>query len=195
MRRREFCRSPSSRYSGPEDVMAPVPQSPTRTPLPRRDTGFPKSFCGSRNTTLPHPEAILGPDACITQDDVNPARALLRHRMSCMAQLRSDSRAAPFDDGRPGGASEERRLSTLGRLAIDSLLSAELPRLDAFLSPKNAHGGESSDGTSSSDPDSPVHRGREFPHHHHPKTDTREGMGRARHKRRRSSFISRLMHR
>ncbi|KAL2177934.1 uncharacterized protein P884DRAFT_258752 [Thermothelomyces heterothallicus CBS 202.75] len=173
--------------------MPPIPQSPTRMSLRHRDTGFPESFCGSRNTTLPHPEAVLGPDACITEDDVNPARALLRCRMSYMAQLQSDSRASTFGDGRSGGLSEEGTLSALGRLAINSLRTAELPRLDALLPSRDGDGVESSDGMSSSDPDSPVHRGREFGGH--PKIDAREPVGNSRHKRRGSSFISRLMHR
>ncbi|OAA69590.1 hypothetical protein ISF_02860 [Cordyceps fumosorosea ARSEF 2679] len=36
-----------------------------------RDTGFPEPFCSGRNTTLPHPEADLSPNACIGQEDVH----------------------------------------------------------------------------------------------------------------------------
>jgi len=160
--------------------------------LRERDTGFPEAFCGSRNTTLPHPEANLSPDACITEDDVNPARALLRYRMSFMAQMESNSRASTFDDRRSGGSPEEGALSAFGRLAINSLRAAELPRLDAFLSSKDGDGVESSDGMSSSDPDSPVHRGSEF---NHPKADPRDAARDPRDGRRRGSFMSRLMHR
>ncbi|KAL2196275.1 hypothetical protein P885DRAFT_78614 [Corynascus similis CBS 632.67] len=192
MRRPKFRRAPTSRYSIPEYMMPPIPQSPTQMSLRQRDTGFPESFCGSRNTTLPHPEAHIGPDACITQDDVNPARALVRHRMTFMAQLESNSRASTFDDQKSGGSSEEGTLSAFGRLAINSLRAAELPRLDAFLSSKDGDGVESSDGTSSRDPDSPVHRGSEFGHL---ETGTQDAARGSRHRRRRSSFMSRLMHR
>ncbi|KAL2152497.1 hypothetical protein VTH82DRAFT_5681 [Thermothelomyces myriococcoides] len=191
MRRPRFRRSPSSQYSDLEDVMPSIPESPTRTSLRQKDTGFPESFCGYRNTTLRHPDAIVGPDACITQDDVNPARGLLRYRMSYMAQLPSDSRASTFGNELSGGSSEEGPLSALGRLAVNSLrLSAEHHHLDALLPSKGVE--SSSDGMSGSDPDSLVHRGRVFSS---PKTDAQEMMGKSRHKRRRSSFLSRLMHR
>ncbi|KAM3551656.1 hypothetical protein MY1884_007610 [Beauveria asiatica] len=36
-----------------------------------RDTGFPEPFSSMRNTTLPHPDADLSPNACIGQDDVH----------------------------------------------------------------------------------------------------------------------------
>ncbi|KAM3520507.1 hypothetical protein NHJ13051_006810 [Beauveria bassiana] len=36
-----------------------------------RDTGFPEPFSSRRNTTLPHPDADLSPNACIGQDDVH----------------------------------------------------------------------------------------------------------------------------
>ncbi|CAM1500655.1 Fc.00g098170.m01.CDS01 [Cosmosporella sp. VM-42] len=58
--------------------------SPTSTKLRRepRDTGFPEPFNGDRNTTLPHPDADLSPNACICQEDIDPDRALRRHRRS-----------------------------------------------------------------------------------------------------------------
>ncbi|KAK3186975.1 hypothetical protein K4F52_004141 [Lecanicillium sp. MT-2017a] len=38
-----------------------------------RDTGFPEPFCSQRNTTLPHPEADLSPNAWIGSKEVaNP---------------------------------------------------------------------------------------------------------------------------
>ncbi|KAK4043084.1 hypothetical protein C8A01DRAFT_44007 [Parachaetomium inaequale] len=194
MRRPRFRRT-SSRYSTPEHMM-PIPQSPTQMSFRERDTGFPESFCGSRNTTRPHPEANLNPGACITEDDVNPARALIRHRMTFMAQQESHSRASTLDDR--GDADEEGALSAFGRLAINSIRAAELRGLDAFLpSSRDGDSAESTDGMSSSDPDSPVHRGKEFDHHHHPKVDPRDAARDPRdgRRRRRGSFISRLMHR
>lgn len=190
MRRPRFRRSPSSRLSNPEYMM-PIPQSPTQISLRGRDTGFPDAFCGSRNTSLPHPEANLNPDACITEDDVNPARALLRYRMSFMAQQEANSRASTFDDRR-SDSPEEGTLSAFGRLAINSIRAAEIPGLDAFLPSKDGDGVESSDGLSSRDPDSPVHRGAAF---EAPKVDPRDAVRDPRNGRRRSSFINRLMHR
>jgi len=163
--------------------------------LRNRDTGFPESFCGSRNTSLPHPEANLSPDACITEEDVNPARALLRYRMSFMAQQELDSRSSTFSDRKLSGSFEEGTLSALGRLAINSLRTGELPRLDGLLSSKDPDSVESSD-SSSRDPDSPLRNGKEFDH---PKVDPRDSARDPReHRRRRSSrssFMSRLMHR
>ncbi|KAI1850528.1 hypothetical protein JX265_004238 [Neoarthrinium moseri] len=43
------------------------------------DTGFPEL---PRTTTWRHPEANTSPDACISAEDVDPARALHRHRKS-----------------------------------------------------------------------------------------------------------------
>ncbi|KAM3511207.1 hypothetical protein MY11210_005143 [Beauveria gryllotalpidicola] len=48
--------------SGPSSVHT------TRQP---RDTGFPEPFSSMRNTTLPHPDADVSPNACIGQDDVH----------------------------------------------------------------------------------------------------------------------------
>jgi len=48
------------------------PSSPTKSTSTRRgsrDTGFPEPFDGDRNTTLPHPDADLSPNACISQED------------------------------------------------------------------------------------------------------------------------------
>lgn len=58
--------------------------SPTTTKSRRlsRDTGFPEPFNGDRNTTLPHPDADLSPNACLTQEDIDPDRALARTRRS-----------------------------------------------------------------------------------------------------------------
>lgn len=58
---------------------------PRREP---RDTGFPEPFNDVRNTTLPHPEADLSPNACISQEDVNPDRALSRTRRSFLRKKR-----------------------------------------------------------------------------------------------------------
>ncbi|KAJ3498922.1 hypothetical protein NLG97_g750 [Lecanicillium saksenae] len=51
----------------------------TRQP---RDTGFPEPFHLERNTTLPHPDADLSPNACIGQDDVHADFVMKRSSLS-----------------------------------------------------------------------------------------------------------------
>lgn len=69
--------------------MSTAPLSPASTTSSvkfRRDTGFPEPFCGVRNTTLPHPEANLSPDASLEADDIDPSRTLNRTRRSFLAK-------------------------------------------------------------------------------------------------------------
>ncbi|RFU77567.1 hypothetical protein TARUN_4649 [Trichoderma arundinaceum] len=47
-----------------------------------RDTGFPEPFDQWSNTTLPHPDADLSPNACISHDDLAGDHALKRKRLS-----------------------------------------------------------------------------------------------------------------
>ncbi|KAK2021144.1 hypothetical protein LX32DRAFT_271053 [Colletotrichum zoysiae] len=66
-----------------------VPRSPsTKSQASLRDTGFPEPFNGERNTTLPHPDANLSPDAVISQDDINGHRATARTRRSFLQKHR-----------------------------------------------------------------------------------------------------------
>jgi hypothetical protein len=58
---------------------------PRREP---RDTGFPEPLNNLRNTTLPHPDADLSPNACLTQEDIDPDRALMRTRRSFLRKKR-----------------------------------------------------------------------------------------------------------
>ncbi|KAF4447619.1 hypothetical protein F53441_8876 [Fusarium austroafricanum] len=53
-----------------------------------RDTGFPEPFNNIRNTTLPHPDADLSPNACLTQEDIDPERAFIRTRRSFLGKKR-----------------------------------------------------------------------------------------------------------
>ncbi|AEO63376.1 83f7b988-4477-469b-a237-9940947ac506 [Thermothielavioides terrestris] len=180
MRRPRFRRS-SSRFSITEYTLH-IPPSPTQMSLRRRDTGFPEPFCGSRNTSLPHPEANLSPDACITEDDVNPARALLRHRMTFMArqELRNGSSGSHYRNVSTSSSSE------------NGGLTGELPTPDALMSPKDADSIESSsDRTSSRDPDSPPQHGSEFGHR---RVESRDSLGSPGGRRRSGSLLSRLIH-
>ncbi|KAI8669124.1 hypothetical protein NCS57_00726400 [Fusarium keratoplasticum] len=74
------------------EIMAASPTTTTTTTTkPRReprDTGFPEPFNDVRNTTLPHPDADLSPNACISQEDIDPNRALTRTRRSFLRKKR-----------------------------------------------------------------------------------------------------------
>ncbi|KXX77709.1 hypothetical protein MMYC01_203175 [Madurella mycetomatis] len=182
MRRPTFRRSPSTSLGKPEYI-APITRSPTQMSFREWDTGFPEPFCGNRNTTLRHPDAK--PDACITQEDVDPKRALLRNHHTYIARQGREGGKFSLAHGRQlSASSDEGAISAIGRLAINSLRSAERP-----MSPwsKDADSIDSSDGLSSSSPDSPTRLAKGLGHH---KASSRDG-GR----RRGNSFISRLMHR
>lgn len=62
------------------------PKSPTLSNRSSRDydTGFPEPFCGNGNTTLRHPDANTGPDACISSDDIAVDRVYVRSRRTFM---------------------------------------------------------------------------------------------------------------
>ncbi|TQN65444.1 hypothetical protein CSHISOI_09983 [Colletotrichum shisoi] len=63
--------------------MTNTPRSPsTKSQASLRDTGFPEPFNGERNTTLPHPDANLSPNAVISQEDISGSRVLARTRRS-----------------------------------------------------------------------------------------------------------------
>ncbi len=110
--------------------------------------------------------------------------------MSFMAQQELDSRSSTFSD--LSSPSDEGVLSAFGRLAINSLRAAELPRLDAFLSSKDGESLESSDGMSSGDPGSPPPQEKHFDDR---KVDPRDAGRDPRDERRKSRFMHRLMHR
>ncbi|KAK4646473.1 hypothetical protein QC761_210800 [Podospora bellae-mahoneyi] len=189
MRRPRFRKSPSTSFSTISEDMATPPRSPSQTSTRIRDTGFPDTFCGNRNTTLPHPDAKIGPDACITEDDVNVGRALIRHRMSFQVQTeRPYGRSLSRYDRKVSGSSDEGALATLGRMALGSIRpSAEQP---AGIRPtsRDGHSVTTSDGTGSP-PHSPTRQVKQDPRD--AARDPRDG----RRHRRRSSLINRLLHR
>ncbi|OAQ70634.1 hypothetical protein VFPPC_13387 [Pochonia chlamydosporia 170] len=62
------------------EVMSPPrDRKPKRVP---RDTGFPEPFQSGPNTTLPHPDADLSPNAMLSYEDVSQDRMIKRHRLS-----------------------------------------------------------------------------------------------------------------
>lgn len=91
------------------NIMSPSPTIKSRRREPR-DTGFPEPFndglstCQAhhdesiliclpvRNTTLPHPDADLSPNACISHEDISPERALSRSRRSFLRKKRHTSK-------------------------------------------------------------------------------------------------------
>ncbi|ROT41553.1 hypothetical protein SODALDRAFT_122468 [Sodiomyces alkalinus F11] len=52
------------------DTQSPRTSTSSRRRIPNHDTGFPEPFNGVSNTTLPHPEANISPDAVISQEDI-----------------------------------------------------------------------------------------------------------------------------
>lgn len=73
------------------NIMSPSPTIKSRRREPR-DTGFPEPFNDVRNTTLPHPDADLSPNACISHEDISPERALSRSRRSFLRKKRHTSK-------------------------------------------------------------------------------------------------------
>ncbi|KAG5975387.1 hypothetical protein E4U55_007731 [Claviceps digitariae] len=63
------------------EVQAPLPRGSSKRAVPR-DTGFPEPFDKARNTTLPHPDADLSPNATLSSDDVSTERTMKRDRLS-----------------------------------------------------------------------------------------------------------------
>ncbi|KAK3944107.1 hypothetical protein QBC46DRAFT_337842 [Diplogelasinospora grovesii] len=168
-----------------------VPKSPTLESLRGRDTGFPEAFCGNRNTSLPHPEANLAPDACITEEDITPVKAELRLKRMSFEATKSRHNRMYSDSSLPadGGI-----MSAIGKLALSSLNGAELAKHlgDNSRLSKDADSLASIDGTGSGG-SSPV-RPKDLSQTTAPELgdgdDPREGRS-----RRRSSVLRRLMHR
>jgi hypothetical protein len=80
-----------NQLSVPEIKIMSTPPTPTSTRSRRfvnHDTGFPEPFNGMRNTTLPHPDADMSPNACISQDDLNVEMAMKRRRHSFLRKHR-----------------------------------------------------------------------------------------------------------
>jgi hypothetical protein len=104
----------------------------------------------------------------------------------------SRSRSSTLGDKLGLSSEDGGALSAFGRLAMNSIRAAEIRGVDAFLSSsKDGDSVESSD-SSSRDPDSPVHRGEEFGR---PRSDSRDVLRDSRGRRRRGSFMRRLVHR
>ncbi|KAK8115186.1 hypothetical protein PG999_007255 [Apiospora kogelbergensis] len=60
----------------------PAPEPGPALPYPY-DTGFPDSFA-ARTTSLRHPDANTSPGACISAEDIDPAKTLHRSRRSLL---------------------------------------------------------------------------------------------------------------
>ncbi|KAK5654874.1 hypothetical protein OQA88_6911 [Cercophora sp. LCS_1] len=164
MRRPRRFRKNTNRSWSEEETMGDVPQSPTGS-LRRRDTGFPESFSGERTTSLPHPDAKLGADASLTEDDIAIDKAFIRHRMSLLVDRGHshalNTNAVLFDTEQsycasPSSPNDTERFPTIGRLAIHSLRGAELPRTTEPHSPKEGRNSLSLSSGESSCRDSPT---------------------------------------
>ncbi|KAI6782070.1 uncharacterized protein J7T54_003489 [Emericellopsis cladophorae] len=66
----------------------PSPASTARSSREPRDTGFPEPFGDNYNTTLPHPDADLSPNATISSDNLTPAQSMTRRRLSLLSKHR-----------------------------------------------------------------------------------------------------------
>lgn len=164
-----------------------------------RNTGFPDSFDGrksypnnnnntqpnpppsDRNTCLPHPDAIIAPDATLTEADIALARAAARHRMSLQANAARAAAAAdphhPITDT-TYCASPTSHDSAVSQLALSSLRGADLSR--------NRDANDHDHGKSDADS---LHSGGSLSPTHPPaRSDGRE-------KKRRRSLLGKLMHR
>ncbi|KAK7215484.1 hypothetical protein V2G26_003487 [Clonostachys chloroleuca] len=74
-------------HLGVPEIMA-TPPTPTTKSRRDRDTGFPEPFCGSYNTTLPHPDADLSPNAVISGDHLSLEGSMRRRRLSMLHKHR-----------------------------------------------------------------------------------------------------------
>ncbi|KAG5926256.1 hypothetical protein E4U42_003496 [Claviceps africana] len=63
------------------EIQGPPPRRAMREKEPR-DTGFPEPLDKDRNTTLPHPDADLSPNASLSSDDVSTPRTIKRDRLA-----------------------------------------------------------------------------------------------------------------
>ncbi|KAK2594407.1 hypothetical protein QQS21_007913 [Conoideocrella luteorostrata] len=76
-----FSRADTESSSIPQiEIMSPARK--TSTKREPRDTGFPEPFHNGPNTTLPHPDADLSPNATLSYEDVSAERMMKRHRLS-----------------------------------------------------------------------------------------------------------------
>ncbi|KAK0754603.1 hypothetical protein B0T18DRAFT_386454 [Schizothecium vesticola] len=180
------------------DSMVAIPSSPTTSSTmslrgSARNTGFPDSFDGHRNTCLPHPDAIIAPDATLTEADITLARASARHRMSIQA---NQARAAAADPHQlhpvitdstycasPTAISNSHD-SAVSRLALSSLRGVDLSRSKGSTNAHDHYHGKS-------DADS-LHSGGSASPTHPP---ARAGESGGRGKKRRRSLLARLTHR
>lgn len=167
--------------------MSSMSYSDTSSQPRSRNTGFPEPFCGSkfhlctpsrcnstekvteRNTTLPHPDANISPDACISQDDISVTRVQSRQRRSFLAknkratshgiitpemeQMYSEM-VAVYSDSEPSpGREEHGGLSTI----------PGTPAISSMARPPSKDGGASFASDSTDDHGNPADR-----HHHRP---------------------------
>jgi len=86
-----------------------TPPTPTSARARRRshDTGFPEPFNEDYNTTLPHPEANLSPNAVISSDSLSAPHLLERRRTSILLKHRRTKGLMPLMAGMMGGGRED----------------------------------------------------------------------------------------
>ncbi len=120
-----------------------------------RDTGFPDSFCGIGNTSLPHPDAKIGADACITSDDIDIHKALNRHRRSFLIKHKralSYGMIAPSADRMYSDLAVHPEMDSLDEIALSNSRSSK----DGTDSLGRTEGSTAGGDSRSSSPISPV---------------------------------------
>ncbi|OTA05964.1 hypothetical protein A9Z42_0067030 [Trichoderma parareesei] len=142
-------------------------QTASRKPRVSRDTGFPEPFDQFSNTTLPHPDADLSPNACITHDDLIGDYALKRKRMSFLSRNKNRRTLTHGSLGAQSGLVNSVMSLSLSRSSSSSLqvVGEAAPRLTSpstasFQSKCGSESAESTkkeDETPPSSPDSTGH--------------------------------------
>ncbi|PTB64227.1 hypothetical protein BBK36DRAFT_1124712 [Trichoderma citrinoviride] len=138
----------------------------SRKPRVSRDTGFPEPFDQFSNTTLPHPDADLSPNACITHDDLVGDYALKRKRMSFLSRNKNRRTLTHGSLGAQSGLVNSVMSLSLSRSSSSSLQVGEAapkltsPSTASFQSKSGSESAESTkkeDETPPSSPDSMSH--------------------------------------
>lgn len=135
--------------------MGSIPHATSETRPRSRDTGFPEPFCGSRNTTLPHPDADLSPNASISADDVSVNKALHRSRRSFLAKNR---RTISYGKIKPGELEQQIVQDILESEEEDLVILSSNQEKHNILTEPMRDAGDSLDRTSGSSLDSDDYR-------------------------------------
>ncbi|KAH0600991.1 hypothetical protein MHUMG1_01992 [Metarhizium humberi] len=128
--------------------------SPPRVKKPKRiprDTGFPEPFHSGPNTTLPHPDADLSPNAMLSYEDVCEERMIKRHKLSF---LKKHKRTVSYGVINPQSEALSSIVS-LSMLDLDGKNNNQLRSTSTTSLRLSKDGGESMRSSSKKDEDTP----------------------------------------